>query len=1005
MSKPLNLLISYILMTTFSFQAIAAKPQATSSVQPPYVESEQPSKPKTKYKKPNKKVQTYIKLSDGRKLYSQIIETPEGEERAISFVRVNDSTGEKKYYNFLMMQQQLQELAKQNALAKTSTAIVKESTLKLPIDTATFFVAIGAVIAYQMMDNYAGNPLAMQQHFESLTDPVAHMAFYSFILANGFSADLITKSGYKRLDDIAMKKLFKTLPYKSMFWGSLASNLVSDIGGLLKGCASDLTAKKETFKPGQKPLFTHCEEALRQWTLPNKFHQYAPLIMSLYASQFLSEQIMNALTSAGSRANGLVATHLSFDIAASTGGRIFLKGFRIIGNPIIFMATDMVLTSPIAHRGWSVATDGRALKGLTEDFVEAVKYCESELNRGHISSSYSCAKLRDVMVDWKDTNQRWRGTLNADFDGAFASWSELIETFTNQTSTAQNFYSFVAEKIYAKEQFSFACNAPLSAQNLNTDEAKYCSALEAKGFSRRSFSLTRDYPLYGVLVDSQYLDSEKKWTQSELIKRIKNELLDHPNQIEDLQLKYVHQKVEEWSFSKAVPLKYLYAIDSIFKMLKENNAIAVGSGLKLLNETTDRRNTLYTDDRDLWDQLWAFRKTLGDPRPIMNSAMAFPYIYAGHKAYQEMMKLGNYSAPIHRYPYAFQTTSQYLLHEMMCANEKATMTHLPGFETVFRSFVPPRIIDSRVNTYNFCQHPREAKDTLYVNYFSKPSEFAQGQIFNSPTEFIIANRTGEIMPAVMDSKDYATSTMSKKSNFENWWLEKSQPTIDKFYAESQKEWLKIYFELIASFKNQGYVQDWTKRVGFWQNVKGFLTDLSSQTKNPLESIVQERILYFALLNKLQQLETQFRKGQKDQRFDMQEQALNDYEKASNDYVNYLKSIFTLDKSGISERVIFSHYYPSRAMARELRKNLAESTNKLKDAFTYTESSENMNQLARSAFYGIEGLNNELYRYLMAGFILDQDSIEDLNDMMAQLRDELKKMAPKTGNPRGSMKSN
>lgn len=1055
-----RLITGFIILFAFSFNAMAAKTDANG---------------KPKYKKPNKNVQTYIKLSDGRTLYSGVVETPEGGYKAVSFSRVNYSTAAAKALTYYKTQQYIQDMAKKNALDQTKLKIGIESSLKLPADTATFFVAIGAVIAYEMMTNYAGNPLAMQKHFESLTDPMAHFSFLSFILANGYSASFITKRGYARLDEAGMKKLFRSLPYKSMFWGSLASNLASDVGGLLKSCAADMQKESKERLAQKENLMSHCDEALRQWTLPNKFNQYVPLIMSLYASQYLSEQLVMGLTRAGAGMNGMVVNSIGFDIMASTGGRIAVTGLRLIGNPVVFMGLDMLITSPLAQRTWSTGADSIRLKSLKEETSQTVTNCMNTIKRGNAALSGYCLDLKEHVLNWKDRNQSWRTTVNADFENGFAQWSELVERIDNQSQAAQLFYGMVAEKIFQKEKLIQTCNYLRNGSDSvlpkfkneaekkeffeGKDEViKICDQKAAQISDEKEFSLTRIYPLYGVLANGAAFNSEKPLKGEELKLRIQSEMLDKPVQVEAEQLKFVSSRVKDLDakgFSYARTTAETSMIDRILTKLTSGKAQVVGQGLADMNAVLADHKKLYTENKDLWVELNDFRTTLGNPMPILTPGLAFPYVYAGSPSYKKLMNVSNYGVPFHRYPYSFEITSQYLMHEMICANETATMTSLPGTDSVFRSFVPPRMVDSRLSTNVFCQHMREAKDTKYSLYFMGANVFdTTGTSYSTPTDYIMQNRTAQILPAVVDRNDQYNILTYKKSNFEDFWLRNAEPTVEKFYVESQVEWLKIYTELIASFKDEGYVQDKAARTGIVKTVKGFITDQSSEAKNPLQLIHQEKDLYVDVLQRLAFRQTELvttmadlkspikakdaaaakddsadllaglkdlmanaekEKAQKEKpkkekiraefigghgSVKAQVAATFRYAKAVTNITDYLKTIFSVNKEARNEQVIFANYYPSREKVRDLKTELFESTKVLKDLFIMNEESQNFIELSKTAMYGIESVNAELFKYLMAGFIMDKNALEDMKDMKAAMKSGsgIQLNQPKTANP-------
>ena len=65
-----------------------------------------------------------------------------------------------------------------------------------------------------------------------------------------------------------------------------------------------------------------------------------------------------------------------------------------------------------------------------------------------------------------------------------------------------------------------------------------------------------------------------------------------------------------------------------------------------------------------------------------------------------------------------------------------------------------------------------------------------------------------------------------------------------------------------------------------------------------------------------------------------------------------------------------------------------------------EESQNFIELSKTAMYGIESINGELFKYLMAGFIMDRNALEDMKDMKAAMKSGSKVQfnQPKTANP-------
>lgn len=216
---------------------------------------------------------------------------------------------------------------------------------RFPVETLLFFVAIGVVNHAQLMFDYANNPLIMEQHLKSLSDPIGNLSFLAFMVANGYAhhfldnpklttrfvkedaanifrrtifmeklrggateAELI-KEAQKYTDGkyiSATKKIYgHLLPYLSMTAGSMASHLTGDIFHQLQACVKSFTPKKSA--DGKEkindPLTLSedpCDVAWREWTQEKKFNTYAPALASMMVSQAMSTGVSMLFKKSGS---------------------------------------------------------------------------------------------------------------------------------------------------------------------------------------------------------------------------------------------------------------------------------------------------------------------------------------------------------------------------------------------------------------------------------------------------------------------------------------------------------------------------------------------------------------------------------------------------------------------------------------------------------------------------------------------------------------------------------
>ncbi len=189
-----------------------------------------------------------------------------------------------------------------------------------PTQSALFAIAIGAVMASKMVTDYAANPAALQQHLDSLDDPLAHIAFYSFMAANGLVGDFLTaRWGGPGMGGVSAQKFRQAaIPYIGMTAGMLASNLTHEVGNLISVCSDKLMGKKPNpiemammqlagGNAGKDP----CDLAQEEFfNFENKVEQYFPMIISM------------ALSTAGSTVAQQVITKTA--IGSVQGAKSFL---------------------------------------------------------------------------------------------------------------------------------------------------------------------------------------------------------------------------------------------------------------------------------------------------------------------------------------------------------------------------------------------------------------------------------------------------------------------------------------------------------------------------------------------------------------------------------------------------------------------------------------------------------------------------------------------------------
>lgn len=63
---------------------------------------------------------------------------------------------------------------------------------RLPTETMMFFFAIGIINWGMLKYDFSQNPLIMEQHFQTLADPIGHLSFLSFMIVNGYTTEFLS---------------------------------------------------------------------------------------------------------------------------------------------------------------------------------------------------------------------------------------------------------------------------------------------------------------------------------------------------------------------------------------------------------------------------------------------------------------------------------------------------------------------------------------------------------------------------------------------------------------------------------------------------------------------------------------------------------------------------------------------------------------------------------------------------------------------------------------------
>ncbi len=381
-----------------------------------------------------------------------------------------------------------------------------------PTQSALFFVAIGGVMMTQLMTDYAANPAAMFQHLESIKDPVSHVAFFSFMAANGLVGDFLTGKWGAPLKGMSSAKFRQAaIPYIGMTAGMLVSNLTHEVANLAKICASKLLGKEASpieqmiMKMQGAQYQDPCDAAQKEFfNFENKVEQYLPMIVSMSLSTAGSTVIQQALVRGTSKGVSALSKWSTSDPSkklvkassraliqgAKTGTRAsmkivgFLLNIGVRANPITGFAFTSLTVGAIVYstaqnfafvyldtimipwlskkwaqvwRAGSVADADKNLK-MSLEYHEQKNWVSDTRDRGCGAAgmsprSYQCpSNMVFHLEEFQKQMDAWRMQNHAKFFTGIQVWNQITTELMNEFNEAQKFYTQYVRDVFTSKR-------------------------------------------------------------------------------------------------------------------------------------------------------------------------------------------------------------------------------------------------------------------------------------------------------------------------------------------------------------------------------------------------------------------------------------------------------------------------------------------------------------------------------------------------------------------------
>lgn len=641
----------------------------------------------------------------------------------------------KKYSPKNLNQMMLEEMSRIKASNKAAWS---HSVRNLPAESAIFFVAMGAVVASQLITNYAQNPVALQQHVEHSLSPLGVFGFFTFMYSQGVTANVLA---------MYMKnpKFHHMIPYLGMTVGAFLQTYLSQVASdpNVKACAKTMMGTTLTQKDYESGIEKDpCAKAYEYLVLKKKIWEFAPGIVSMLISSGLAGAAQSLATKAIIRITGVdVALWLAPGSMHLKGVRLLLvKGLQITA----FVAIDAWLNRHVTYV-WKNMYDGA-------EFYEVNDQLNAEMN--HLKSkswNTSSASLQKQLKEFREKMVNWRMMNMSEVYEAHQNWSQALQQLTSMFNASYHFYdSFLIEARNSRYQES-----PVRL-------------------------LERSYPYYGVKAH----DLSEGRDDLYYLK---------PDFIEPLQEDTISE-VLIWakSFLKSKDGSYLYKYEKekaqkIVTQLGLQSRIEKGQALVALNSEIQSALQNTATSLPYKRFLLDLKNKLGNPSPKMGIGHGFGATYTSSPLQADILKSVNY----YRQVGAFMTPqiSDYFLMQMICGPDLETggtvVRNSTGYPSVF---MPPQIKKSQDN-FKHCTNfgvPQMRAENIYAL-----PVVSSGKSYKGYADYLIH----EARPSVMGDQE-------NEQEFSQWWKQKTEGQLLKAFEEYGKQYDDIVTKLIAKIFNE-----------------------------------------------------------------------------------------------------------------------------------------------------------------------------------------------------------
>lgn len=749
--------------------------------------------------------------------------------------------------------------------------LVLNSTLKMPIDAFGFFIATGAVNFMSLWTHSEGNPLAFYQQVMSQKDPLTHISFYAFMLANGYTNEFFVDRFDKKHPNVSNElkaSYIRRISYLALAAGSLASTLTSEVGTLIKECSNSWLNNANVSKEQSSQI---CDQAMSQWTLKNKSSQYLSQVMSMLiiqAATEITQYTTNAVVGTGGAltakklyellkayeyAYGFHLTGVDMVLYA-TPGKLAITSVKIAGKLsafTLFVGLDHLMNSTITRglnniikQVYFKAFDAGEINHIlnmanTFSYDEyGISNCKSACGLGNDDPLNDFQmRMSEALNSYKIAMQGWRTHLNSDIEQDLASWLERTNRIIMQSKLTEEYYTDYLSNMLETKNAYYRINLP------NNDVKK----LTRETFNNKSEYPYRALPLFGI----KFIP----WTQDSDVTDL-TAYYNFPTDTEREQSKYLKAFAEKLMNSKEFSysgFNYFEAelVKNLLQSFLTQDPSLQGKELrKFLNYYNQRKKNGRSQNyqprtyfNKFADYVFA---TIGKPNPQLLVGQGFNAAFEAKN--QKDFEIADFdkwdTSWLINTNYKFNRPSDYLLYSLACGPDSPQIESGAVMNDEVRiwqpNFIPPNILNNN--------SPKELCARLGGSANSE--SLFTSKVYDVKTKKEYSNLTDYNSENIKMSffADYKKDNSLDKSNFSKWWKDNSTELLQRYLKKEDSAYKKLITVLDQNILPSNYTSYSQLTKGYIDLLQFNINGQNLMSRNLLESFRYDKDFYLNIAN-------------------------------------------------------------------------------------------------------------------------------------------------------------